>query len=435
MSNWKEGLTPEQIAEMMPPDREQLIETYDKLMAEAMSVAEAGGPVEPPVLGVHGGRKPIYVYMGHASDLLVEDPEHPGSYKPDKTKNVPDGCTYSTISETGKTTTNAEVFTINKLFNNPVDRLLFYEPGLSVVNIHTRLKRMNPDIEFHVTDQGKSYTNSRFTFLSDFEMPNGSVILCKSGIYDISLPNPPHLPDSVIDLIDIPDGKVKFDHIRKIYEGSIFPTAQDIISTLLGMRPELTDAHGVSVGVIELVINMLLKERGYKTQEELFKFLPPGNHYNIACRSFDKKKPVNEGVLAGARGISRHVLEELGGNHFRHAESNRVKNQQKAAAAAARARLVAVARQFVFSYFPMISQYAKTIKDGRPRNSLRPWVKEDLSRIKSFLKDNNLSIEDLGEDIKATIITLREAGIDTNIRGGKRTKKKRVSKKKSRKRF
>jgi hypothetical protein len=56
--------------------------------------ASSNAPGVVPMAGAFGGKKPIYVCLGHANDILIPIPST-DRYTIDRTHVVPEGCTYA----------------------------------------------------------------------------------------------------------------------------------------------------------------------------------------------------------------------------------------------------------------------------------------------------------------------------------------------------
>lgn len=434
VNNWRAGLNANTIASISAYDRN----TYKGMLVEAISATESGEVVEPPTFGKYGGNKPIYVYLGHGREELIPIPGTNRSTT-NKTHVVPEGCTYSTLSETGKHTLMGSIFAINSMFNHPGEKLYFYDPITNFTNITIKLKRKFNNTVFHVSDQGENYTNSYCDFLLGFPDDNGHRVY-KSGIYDLSGRGPhPHLSDGNEGKFTIPPEGADLDVVRAIYDGSIFPTADEVIA-LLQKRIILAELTGesfapngkITYANLSRALYDLLLEKGYTKQSDIFEknLLPPGNHYYNACRSFLDDTLIEPTTLTLLRHLSNNRSRALGGNNLRKEEKDLEKELEKQERLLSEFNELKIQNNLYASYLRLI--------DSKPHEYLirvsleKEKINKNILLLKEFIA-RGLDTSKLLNEIKKTLIYFKEKGL-TNLQvGGKRTRKNRKKNKKTRK--
>jgi hypothetical protein len=399
---------------------------------------------------------PTYLYYGHGRDILVPNPDFPGQWMGDYNHEpVPADCIFVSFSAAGISTYESSILKfssnirtdgfINKL-SNPVH---FFE------DLHRSHKESNKHLEGFISPEifnnlklllrkpGEIYAETFFMPLATWPVKHTpDYELHASGIYDLRNKGAGIFnPESDKPLI-MKDGNSTIELILSKFNGSIFPTPEDIIQELNKIytewgRPGLNvEGRHVSHDDLRLAIDRIKEKRGVRTQVDLFRLFP-GIHYNSSCRAMDEGKNVS---------ASLHVARKMSAN---------------------RARLLfSPEHLWDENEKPKLSNFFRELSVIAPLNTIlkkinnrtinedfiqsKP-VKDLFIRIDTFLKENNFSVNDIlrlkQEDIKVSEFVntpqkLKEAvdilyGYSKTFRGGKRKqtmKKKRSTKYKSKKR-
>ena len=197
---------------------------------------------------------------------------------------VPHGCVYVTIAECGLLSYEMEkIFvalnniTIHAQMRDPLNNKIALERYFEGA-----LKMYGP---------GEQYINSRNTFLYDA----GSKII-SSGLYKVGNP----FVKSVYDTAFL--RKVNDECIRLTYNGSIYPTVDDMLS-LLNPAPDN------SITMDELRGRLSLRQQA-TSQDYLFRYLP-GVYYNFACRSLCNPSAITRNIAANERVGSSGMMTDV----------------------------------------------------------------------------------------------------------------------------
>ena len=262
---------------------------------------------------------PTYIYMSHGKDTLIPNPLSPGTFIPNRNETIPAGCTYETIAEAGRPADMKTTYVLSKIINNPESKPYLFKP-LKYFNILTKLLKEKGIFgiikvekrKFHVSKEGDNYSETHCNFLLGFKEKKSNIAsnevwrVFKSGMYDISIPYNFIFPESWDESYLIgPDG-VTEDVIRKIYGGSLFPTADEVIAKLKYYYSHTKKYTYTYLQLSVAVYAVLKDDKKYETQKQLFEWFP-GHHYNFSCRSFDDDKIVNNTTLKLVRNQSSRV--------------------------------------------------------------------------------------------------------------------------------
>ena len=371
---------------------------------------------------------PTYVYLGHASDLLIPHETEPSSWVPWR-MTIPAGCTYATISQSGETAKMASILNLNRLSSSPETKMMLMHPDVNYedLSILTTGQDTNDEIlqrgEYHFKTGGQPYTNRHTDFLLRFPLEGGSVKVYRSGLYNIEEGINPPLPTLTDDITIIPPEGVTIEVIKNIYAGSLFPTPEDVAQKIKEMMhmediaEKWFNLRLFNVGVLSEAIYQLVSNIN---QSELFQRYP-GNHFNFACRSYDDGKNVKPEHLEQARLNSRRLLLER--PKFNQAvAASRKRKLNKETEERVRANSEAYWIRYNMEKL-RLSRFSEFIKGGK---ELSPGQKAGIIEIFRLLKTDidsgTLSILGIPPDVKENIEFL-SAHYPTLIKpyaGGKR---------------
>jgi len=238
----------------------------------------------------------VYVYMGHGS-VLVDNEELVRDI-------VPSNCTYSTIANVGFTSKLASILLLNtlsldniKMLQTPlkhVKELNNLFTGRHLLNSHTK-KSILTKGNYHLKVGGSNFTNNTCSFLLQFVKHDGMIYIYTSGLHDMSLSTSPAIlynmnSENMQGLFIInPKEGIKIEIIKSIYNGSVYPTSDEIIAQLITDIPGLDINNSTIVPYNKFVsaVGECVKDNTSKSTMVRF----PGNHYNFSCRSFFNVQP------------------------------------------------------------------------------------------------------------------------------------------------
>jgi len=241
---------------------------------------------------------PTYVYLGHGFEF---------SHKPDK--EVPPGCTLSTITESSMGANIESVLLLCSLARTNKEmvtqpekyyRELFDLYKGSQYNNTFQHKRALMEGELHLNKAGDKYQNKSSTFILDFHNKKGKGIisLFRSGLYDLSTPGLelPRIDGGEIfdkSSIDIKQSGLTVGNIRDLYKGCVFPNIDDILENVKKDLNTMYRHRQPDLMVDTLTDDMLIPFRIFQyamstsanmnVDQLMEKF--PGNHYFFICRN------------------------------------------------------------------------------------------------------------------------------------------------------
>ena len=247
-----------------------------------------------------------YIYLGHGTDIVLK--------KGPAMRTVPDGCTLSTIAESGMAASLSSVFNLcmisqkdPEMITNPLSHLNELNRKFSGRNYNTYSHKTRlMEGQYHLKVAGKPFVDKYCDFLFHFNIGNTTAIF-RSGLYDISKvtkPLPVLTAGDIYDAssynINIEEGITK-DVILAVYYESIYPTSDDILANISKTHdiekiiPYAVFVRAVSDVVVDDVHGIMEKMRG--------------NHYFFLCRGYTDHLPLN--VVEEIRQMSKNTSEPL----------------------------------------------------------------------------------------------------------------------------
>lgn len=256
---------------------------------------------------------PTYVYFGHGEDTLVPNPDSEGEWMGDYNHDpVPADCIYISFVNPGNSAYRDHVlcFFYNLSSEGFLTKLLnpvHYFGELSELYracVHKYLKfKLERNEMLHLKlflrKPGDFYSENNFIPLGLWPtLYNDDRRLFTSGIYDLRdtrtnlLISTPHEP------LIMKGGWSTLSEILTKYEGSIFPTPDDIIQA--AHRNYGPDIKSISATMLDHLIREIMRFKDATTQTDLFRLFP-GIHYNSVCRYIDNTKTVNSSLRIARR--------------------------------------------------------------------------------------------------------------------------------------
>ena len=420
------------------------------LQEESTRKVAAGELSEEPPL-------PTLLYYGHGRDILVPNPDFPGQWMGDYNHEpVPSDCIFVSFSAAGISTYESSILKfssnirtdsfINKL-SNPVhffdDLYASYKESIKHHKGFIASEKFD-NLKLLLRKPGEIYAETSFMPLCTWRIKDTrDYELHSSGIYDIRNKEAGIFNPQSDEPLIMKDGNSTLGLILSKFNGSIFPTPEDIIQELNEIYVEgftaTLNAEGrhVSYNDLYLAINRIKEKKGVRTQMDLFRLFP-GIHYNSACRAMDEGKNVSASLAISRRMsanrerllFSPELLWDL-------EEKPKLVNFFDDGTVIGR-----------------LNSILKRINNGTITEEYKEkdLIKDLFKRIDTFLKENNFSVNDIlrlkQEDILynlefiKTPQNLKDAvdilyGFSKTFKGGKRKrtiKKKRSTKYKSKKR-
>lgn len=267
---------------------------------------------------------PTYVYLAHGGECTV--PSNNGKRVPNRQKTIPEGCTLSTITESGIESNITDIARLVRMASVAETKWLMMEPvenydALSVlfsgldneylVSIpeYKKLSKeayfygntaMGPKIQYHLKTEGERYSERSFELLFHTGIDKDTVTMYRSGIYDIERNDYPPLSTKISVSVSKEDADLPVSDFLNLYEGSVYPTQDEIKYELFLL---FGDKQMMSFWDITYVIMQFKK----KQSELLDEF--PGNHYNFSCRSYNDENTVNKQSAKLARENSFRIIQ------------------------------------------------------------------------------------------------------------------------------
>lgn len=209
---------------------------------------------------------PVFALLGHACDLTKSDGQI-------EELPVPEGCVYVTLAKCGFV--SYELYKLMYAFSDPTIHYALSDPVKYIKELKEYFE--SDTITIHhpeaTNEHLRTYVNSTNTLFYNHQSSNK---VSKSGIYLLS--NPFSMMKSTLGnpefYLNVPHGHITKEQIYAIYEGALFPKADDIITRFLSR-----EKHSESMDILSEKIAMTYDV----TQKELFR-QNKGIYYNFACR-------------------------------------------------------------------------------------------------------------------------------------------------------
>jgi len=252
-----------------------------------------------PGLSGESAERKSYLYLGHGNEIvdLVE-----GRHIP-RVVDVLDNCTITTTTSSGLSSYMQQTDEFIKLSIEYPEYLL--NPFETFDNINEYFKTCyDPEhyctnVKLSVHIEKDKFIEKHCNFLRCFEEEGNSIKLCKSGLYlSTHIPNLSYIGTSAenrvsshIATID-KTGNISIDTIIAMYNGSIYPTLDLIVSNISVLLQGIVqtnnildsnDLRGREIPYLLFVhaVNMCCKKN---VSELMIDY--PGNHYYLCCRNY-----------------------------------------------------------------------------------------------------------------------------------------------------
>jgi len=254
-----------------------------------------------------------YIYLGHGMEFLKKgDDMYPDI------KQVPAGCTLSTIAESGLASDLRSVLNLclvsqknPELVSDPLthaNQLNRMFSGRTYGNSFDHKKRLLEG-QYHLKVAGKPFVDKHCSFLLDFDMGNNTKAIFRSGLYEISTVTTPlpvltagkvHDPASFNINLDV--GITK-DAIIAIYNESLLPTSDDIFANM----PKTQDLEQpIPYDVFARAVNRSILDSVHEIMVEF-----PGNHYFFVCKTYESNYDMPFNKVEALRKLSKNTSEPL----------------------------------------------------------------------------------------------------------------------------
>jgi hypothetical protein len=236
-----------------------------------------------------------YIYLGHGADVSLVN-----------NKSVPKGSTLSTIAEAGIAADLAASLNLcnityehKDLLQDPVKNKRVLRDMFLGKNTQTGYKEELSRGRYHFKNEDSLYKDKFCDFFFKFGEED-NIAMFRSGFYEIidGLELPRLIEGSLFDSasINVPkDGYVRREDIERIYAGSLYPTAQQIIQELESYDP-------IPFSIFQQAVR---KVAIWNVSQLMDKY--PGNHYYFVCRSpLTELSEENYNALSKERAASRN---------------------------------------------------------------------------------------------------------------------------------
>jgi hypothetical protein len=254
---------------------------------------------------------PTYVYFGHGEDTLVPNPNSEGEWMGDYDHDpVPADCIFISFVNPGNSSIRDQVrcFFSNLSSDEFITKLLnpvhyfgeLSEVYRSCAHKDRRGQRHEmKNLKLFLRKPGEFYSENKFMPLGMWPtLYNDDRHLYTSGIYDVRDPRNSTLISRDPEPLIMKGGWSTLSEILTKYEGSVFPTPDDITQGMY--RNYGSDVKAISATMLRHVIEEILSFKDATRQTDLFRLFP-GIHYNTVCRYMDSEKTVSSSLRVARR--------------------------------------------------------------------------------------------------------------------------------------
>ena len=250
-----------------------------------------------------------YIYLGHGNELSLTND-----------KQVPRGCTLSTITESGIDSYSVVLFALgslardySELLNDPItnkEELKLKCRGIGLFDPSSPIGGMLIEGVYHLKEQDFWYKDKYCDFLWAFEKPGNQVKIQRSGLYEINTPGldlPRIESNMVVDSATImvnTKGAIQMRQIESLYRGSIYPTISTIKKHIKRICREKNDLRQYDSGYVLYTIFVEALRRCTPHKLSTLMKMYKGNHYYFGCRCQPGLTSNQQNALSRERAIS-----------------------------------------------------------------------------------------------------------------------------------
>jgi hypothetical protein len=241
---------------------------------------------------------PTYIYLTHGSECLIDEG---GKQVPNRRPLVPEGCTLSTITQSGVGSRDSDIKRLLRMSSIEQTRKLMMDPVTHHDLLSSIFEGVNNEYllgiqeyaelvkkdgyvnsekmgheEYHLKVPGQPFTERPFEFILYDGLDDDLITVNRSGLYEIeTFPTP---LDGYTIKIHKDSPSVLAEDILELYNGSVFPSQAELKASMAIYPPDYRYNFFELVKIVDDIIKGVFQS----TLMERFK----GNHYNFSCRSY-----------------------------------------------------------------------------------------------------------------------------------------------------